>query len=134
MASEQDKLIPHQQDALGGQSRKTLGQQFLQLDRQFLQQIIDNSFDSMFVTDRYGNVLLAIAGTGKFMETRTEEMVGKNVQDFVKRGVYDWSPTMKAIKTRTVVSGLVRNNHGDQQMATSKPLIDKNDEIIMGHY
>lgn len=124
MASDHEKLIPHQQDALSDELRKALGQQFLQ-------QIIDNSFDSIFVTDRYGNVLLANAGTGKFMETKTEEMVGKNVQDFVKKGVYDWSPTMKAIATRSVVSGLVRNNHGDRQMATSKPLMDENGDIIM---
>ena len=131
MVSEQDKLIPHLQDALACQSRKTLEQQFSRLDKQFLQQIIDNSYDSMFVTDRYGNVLLANAGTGKFMETKAEEMVGKNVQDFVKKGVYDWSPTMEAIKTRTVVSGLVSNNRRDRQMATSKPLLDENGDIIM---
>ena len=60
----------------------------------------------MFVTDRYGTVLLANAGTGKFMETKTEEIIGKNVKDLVKNGVYDWSPTINAIKTRSVVSGM----------------------------
>jgi len=48
-----------------------------------------------------------------------------------KSGVYDWSPTMKAIETRSVVSGIVRNKHGVQEMATSKPLLDENGEIVM---
>ncbi|TGE38489.1 AAA family ATPase [Desulfosporosinus fructosivorans] len=124
MASALEKQIPRQQDVQADELRKTLGQQFLQ-------QIIDNSFDSIFVTDRYGNVLLANAGTGEFMETKTEDMVGKNVKDFVKSGVYDWSPTMEAIKTRSLVSGIVRNKHGVQQMATSKPLMDEGGDIIM---
>ena len=65
------------------------------------------------------------------METKTKEMVGKNVKDLVKKGVYDWSPTMNAIKTRSVVSGIVRNHHGVQQMVTSKPLFDENGDIVM---
>lgn len=124
MADKHEKIIPLQQDVLADELRNALGQQFLQ-------QIIDNSYDSMFVTDKYGTVLLANAGTGKFMETKTAEMIGKNVKDFVKKGVYDWSPTMEAIRTRSVISGIVRNNHGEQQMATSKPLMDENGDIIM---
>lgn len=124
MVAEQEELISHQEVALSGELKNTLGQKVLQ-------QIIDNSYDPVFVTDRYGTVLLANEGTGLFMQTKTEEMVGKNVKDFVKNGVYDWSPTLEAIKTRSVVSGIVRNNHGVQQMATSKPLMDENGDIIM---
>ncbi len=124
VACEDKKLIPHKQDALAEELRKIHGPQFLQ-------QIINNSYDSMFVTDRYGNVLLANSGTGKFMETKSKEMIGKNVKDFVQSHVYDWSPTMEAIKTRSIVSGIVRNRHGLQQMVTSKPLIDENGNIMM---
>ncbi|MGC7872519.1 sigma-54 interaction domain-containing protein [Desulfosporosinus sp. SYSU MS00001] len=97
----------------------------------FLQQILDNSYDSIFVTDRFGNVLLVNKGTGKFMGLTTDQLIGKNVRNFVKRGVYDWSPTMQAIKTRSIVSGIVRNHQGDQQMVTSKPLMNESDEIVM---
>lgn len=124
MTSQHGTLITHQRESLVNELKNTLGQQFLQ-------QIIDNSYDSMFVTDKFGNVLLANEGTGKFMETNAKEMIGLNVKEFVKKGVYDWSPTMKAIETRSVVSGIVRNKYGAQQMATSKPLLDENGEIIM---
>ncbi|EHQ88876.1 sigma-54 interaction domain-containing protein [Desulfosporosinus youngiae] len=124
VASDHDKPHPIQQELLTGKLSTTPGQQFLQ-------QIIDNSYDSIFVTDKFGNVLLANAGTGLFMEHKIEELVGKNVEYLVKKGTYDWSPTMKAIKTRSVVSGIVRNKHGVQEMATSKPLLDENGEIVM---
>ncbi|AFQ43692.1 sigma-54 interaction domain-containing protein [Desulfosporosinus meridiei] len=124
VGSEQEKSRAKQQEFLLGKLEPTPGQQFLQ-------QIIDNSYDSIFVTDKYGNVLLANSGTGVFMGYTTEELIGKNVENLVKKGAYDWSPTMKAIKTRTVVSGIVRNKHGIQEMATSKPLLDEKGEIVM---
>ncbi|WP_243450281.1 sigma 54-interacting transcriptional regulator [Desulfosporosinus sp. Sb-LF] len=100
-------------------------------EQQFLQQIIDNSSDAIFVIDKFGNVLFANAGAGKFMGYKAEELIGKNVEDLLKEGLYDWSPTMKAIKTRSLVSGNVRNNRGVQSMATSNPLIDENGDIVM---
>ena len=100
-------------------------------DQHFLQQIIDNSYDSIFVTDKFGTVLLANAGTERFMKVKQGGLVGNNVNELVKRGVYDWSPTMQAIKTRSVVSGIVNNDTGAQEMATSKPLLDDNNDIIM---
>jgi len=124
LATEHDNLISRQRKALTVELRKPLGPKFLQ-------QIIDNSYDSMFVTDRCGNVLFASTGSRIFMEAKAEEMIGKNVMDFAKDGIYNWSPTLKAIKTRLVVSGIVTNSHGVQQMVTSKPVMDENGEIVM---
>ena len=111
MASEPERLKPNEQ--------------------QFLQQIIDNSYDSIFVTDKLGNVLLANPGTGIFMEYKIEDLIGKNVKEFVDKGIYDWSTTLKAIETRSVVSGILRNSRGVQHLVTSKPLLDENGDIVM---
>lgn len=118
------KKLPDQQDPNLYESGKTFGQRFLQ-------QIIDNSSDAIFVTDKFANILLANSGTGKFMGHKPEELIGNNIRDFVKKGIYDWSPTMKAIETRSLVSGNVRNNQGLQYMATSKPLLDESGDIVM---
>jgi len=115
---------PHQQESNTDESRITL-------DNQFLQQIIKESFDTILVTDKFGNVLLANPTAGLFLGYKTEEVIGINVKDFVKKGIYDWSPTLKAIETRSVVSGIVQNKHGVQHMVTSKPLIDENGDIAM---
>lgn len=124
MANDHRKSNPYQQDSLTSELRITL-------EHQLLQQIIDNSSDAIFVTDKNGYILLANAETAIFMGYKAEELHGKNVQDNVREGIYDWSPTFKAINTRSVVSGTVRNNRGVQFMVTSKPLLDENGDIVM---
>ncbi|WP_243450268.1 sigma 54-interacting transcriptional regulator [Desulfosporosinus sp. Sb-LF] len=105
--------------------RKSIEKQFL------LQKIIDNSSDALFVTDRFGNVLLANKGAAQFVGYKVEEMIGRNVEEYIQEGLYDWSPTIKATKTRSIVLGNVRNNHGVQYMVTSNPIMDENNEIVM---
>ncbi|MDA8222170.1 sigma 54-interacting transcriptional regulator [Desulfosporosinus sp.] len=124
MASELKKQKPNQQTPRVNELSKTL-------DQQFLLQIIENSYDSLFVTDKFGNVLLVNAGTGIFMNYKTEELIGKNVKSFVKKGIYEWSPTLEVIKTRSVVSGIMRNAHGVQHLVTSKPLLDEKGDIVL---
>ncbi|MDP4127249.1 MAG: sigma 54-interacting transcriptional regulator [Bacillota bacterium] len=124
MANKLGEPDPNQHDSYADKLRETF-------DQHFLQQIIDNSYDTIFVADRFGNVLLANAGAEEFMGLKTEELIGSNVNDLIKKGIYNWSPTMQAIKTRSVVSGIVRNNQGVQEMATSKPLMDEVNNIVM---
>jgi PAS domain S-box len=119
-----EKSNPDQHECFTDELRKTF-------DQHFLQQIIDNSYDAIFVTDKFGTVLLANEGTERFMKVKAGELIGRNVNDLVKMGLYDWSPTMEAIKTHSVVSGIVRNNQGVQEMVTSKPLLDEFNDIIM---
>lgn len=124
MASKLKKQKPNEQCPGVSELSKTL-------EKHLLQQIIDNSYDSLFVTDKFGNVLLVNAGSGIFMEYKTEELIGENVKNLLKKGIYDWSPTLEAIKTRSVVSGIMRNTHGVQHLVTSKPLFDENGEIVL---
>lgn len=124
MANDHRKSNLNQQDSVTDDLRKTF-------EQHFLQQIIDNSSDAIFVTDKLSNILLVNAGTEKFMGYKPEEMIGNNVRDYLKKGIYDWSPAMEAIKTRSIVSGNVRNNRGVQYMAISKPIMDENGDIVM---
>lgn len=124
MTNAHRKSKPNQQNPQKDNLRKTF-------DLYFLQQIIDNSSDAIFVTDELANVLLVNAGMVIFMGYKPDEMIGINAIDLVREGVYDWSPTIKAIETRSVVSGNVTNKRGVQFMVTSKPLIDDNDNIVM---
>lgn len=96
-----------------------------------LKYIIDNSYDSIFITDKHGNCLLANATTGKIMGINPEELKGKNVRDLVQKGVYNWSPTLKVLETRSVVTGLLKTWQGTNILATSTPLFDENGEISM---
>lgn len=99
--------------------------------REELIQVIINSYDAIFVTDKFGNVLLANRSTGRLLGVDHKELVGRNVRDLVKEGIYDRSTALEAIETRSVVTGLLRSKHGTTLMATSTPLFDENGDIIM---
>lgn len=96
-----------------------------------LERIITNSYDSILVVDKSGNVLLANPSTSKLMGIKPEELIGNNVKELLERGIYDWSPSMKAIETRSVVTGLVRTWQGFNLISVSTPLFDEKGDIIM---
>lgn len=96
-----------------------------------LQQIIENLYDSIIVTDKFGNVMWANASTERFLGVNPEELIGNNTKDLVNKGIYDWSPAMKVIETRSMVTGLLKSGRGSNIICTSTPLMDKNGEIVM---
>lgn len=110
------------------QLRLVLGKRDLQ------QASVDHSFEPIFVTDKFGNCILNSESTlssANVLGVTAQELVGKNVEDLVRLGVYDWSPTLKAIETRSVVSGILKTGFGSNLMATSTPIMNENGEIIM---
>lgn len=93
--------------------------------------IFDNSHDSIYVTDRFGTVLLVNPAGCRLLQLPQEEIVGANVKDLVKAGVYHYSTAMEAAAKRTVVTGLVKTRHGLNLMSTSAPLLDDEGNVIM---
>ncbi|NSW82948.1 MAG: sigma 54-interacting transcriptional regulator [Syntrophothermus sp.] len=99
--------------------------------REELIQVIINSYDAILVTDKSGNVLLANRSTGRLLGVDHKKLVGKNVRDLVKEGLYDRSTAWEATETRSVVTGLIRSKYGTTLMATSTPVLDKNGDVVM---
>lgn len=100
-------------------------------DNILLHEIIDNSFDSIFVTDRDGNILIANPAAAKHLNLTVEEMIGANVKDLIKRGYYDRSTAWEAAERKQIITGIVRSINGMNLMATSTPLLDENGEVTM---
>ncbi|HHW42735.1 MAG TPA: sigma 54-interacting transcriptional regulator [Desulfotomaculum sp.] len=96
-----------------------------------LEQVFFNSYDSLLVTDKYGNVIFANPSTKRTMGMESEELIGKNVNDLVKMGVYDRSIAAEAIEKRSVVTGIVKTRMNITLITTSAPVMDENGEIIM---
>lgn len=121
MATELEKASANQQISFKETIKESLD----------YEQIINNSHDSIFVTDKYGNVLLANASTERLLGVKPDTLIGKNVRDLVKKGIYDSSPSLKAIETRSLVTMFLKTGHGLNLMDTSTPLLDENGEILM---
>jgi PAS domain S-box-containing protein len=96
-----------------------------------LDQVISHSHDGIFVTDKLGNVIMANPAAVRLMEQTPDTVIGANVQDLVKKGVYERSTTMEAINRRAVFTGLVKLASGVTLMSTSMPIFDDAGEIVM---
>ncbi|MBP2667293.1 MAG: domain S-box, partial [Firmicutes bacterium] len=96
-----------------------------------LDQVISHSHDGIFVTDKLGNVVMANPAAIRLMEQTPDTVIGANVQDLVKKGVYDRSSTMEAINRRAVFTGLVKLASGVTLMSTSMPIFDDSGELVM---
>jgi PAS domain S-box-containing protein len=97
-----------------------------------LTQIIVDSYDSLLVTDKHGVIIFANPSSGQLLGIEPEQMIGKNVRSLLEKGMYDNSTALKAIETRSTVSGTVRTVNGNCLLCTSTPLIDDNTgEIAM---
>jgi len=99
--------------------------------REDFKQVITNSYDAIFVIDGSGNVILCNPSTGKLLDVDSQKLIGKNVKDLVKSGLYGPSIAMETLEKRTVVTGLMKNRHGTNIMCTGTPIFNENNEIIM---
>ncbi|MEQ8200417.1 MAG: PAS domain-containing protein, partial [Syntrophomonadaceae bacterium] len=99
--------------------------------RDDLRQVFANSYDAIFVIDGKGNVILCNPATGKLLDVNPQELVGRNVMNLVKEGIYSPSIAWQVIEKREVVTGLLRNRHGDKVLCTGTPIFDANGEVSM---
>ncbi len=96
-----------------------------------LHQIIENTNDGIMVTDKDGLVILANPPAARFMNRTPEELVGYNVRILLKKGFYDRSTILEAIRTEAPVTRVISLPHGKNVMSTSMPIMDENHRVAM---
>jgi len=94
-----------------------------------LKEIIEFSFDEIFVTDGEGYVILINKAVERNYGIKKKDILGKHVSELEKKGYFNPSMTMKAIKEKKKVSGIQKTNKGKTLLVTSNPLKDKNGSI-----
>ncbi|WP_454191371.1 sigma-54 interaction domain-containing protein [Paenibacillus sp. Marseille-Q7038] len=89
-----------------------------------------NVFPStLFVTDRFGNILISNEFTALTIGMPLEEILRSNVMDLVSAGYYDYSITMEAIRTKKRVTRKINTNRGFRILSTSIPILEPDGEI-----
>ncbi|NSW82938.1 MAG: sigma 54-interacting transcriptional regulator [Syntrophothermus sp.] len=99
------------------------------ITKEDLVNILMRSYDAILITDSHGTVVLVNQATADCLGVQVEELIGQNVNDLVKSGLYSPSPTMEAIKTRSVVTALLKARNGNLLVATSVPVLDAQGEV-----
>jgi PAS domain S-box len=103
----------------------------IQDDLYYLEEILDNSYDSIFVNDAMGKILMVNPTSERLLNVPASQMVGKNIRELMEKGFWDKSIALEAIEKRTTVSGVLRTWDGRNLLCTSHPLFDADGNLTM---
>ena len=99
-----------------------------EIDPKLYQRIIDNSYDSICVTDKDGRYIIANKATAECMQLSADEILGRTPLELMEQHAYESSTIIEALEKKEMVTKLV-NVHGVNRLSTSTPLYDENGEI-----
>ena len=87
--------------------------------------------DSIFVTDGYGNVVFANEVASQRVGLPISELEGRNVQDMVRDGVYNYSTVMEAIRTKREVAAEINRSDDLHTFSNSVPVLGEDGRVRM---
>lgn len=100
-------------------------------DIEFLDTIIEHSFDGIYITDGQANTIkvnhayLLISGLKK------SEVIGRNMKELVKNKTISVSGSLMAIEKKRTFTLLQDFKTGKRALITSSPIFNNQDEIVM---
>ncbi|MBW1955740.1 MAG: sigma 54-interacting transcriptional regulator [Deltaproteobacteria bacterium] len=86
--------------------------------------IINSSYDGLWICDSEGRVLRVNRSSERMSGVKEEEVLGRNMQDLVREGIFDKSVTLEVLKNRTAVTLIQRLKDGRQVLVTGNPVFD----------
>lgn len=94
-----------------------------------LQEVFDKLPDLILVTDADGNIIQANQAAARFTGLPLEILIGNNVNQLVRQGIYERSLVMDAVKQKKKVAGMIKRPDGLAVMSCSVPLFDSQGEV-----
>ncbi|WP_243009012.1 sigma 54-interacting transcriptional regulator [Clostridium sp. AM58-1XD] len=98
---------------------------------EWLDAIIENSFDGIYITDGKANTIKANRAYEVITGLARSEVVGRNMKDLVKRGIISESGSIIAIRERRPVTIQQEFKTGRKALITSTPVYGKDGRIAM---
>jgi len=91
--------------------------------------IINALSEGLWICDGQANVLRINPASERLNDIKAEQVVGRNMNDLVKEGVFDRSATLEVMARRVPVS-LLQTQKGRKLALTGIPVFDERDELI----
>ncbi|MED2974091.1 sigma 54-interacting transcriptional regulator [Fictibacillus sp. B-59209] len=95
-----------------------------------LETIFNNSHDGIYVSDGNGVTLGVSLGSERNFGIKSSNLIGRNVIDIEKEGVFRPSVVRLALESRKRVTVYQKTRTGKVMIATGNPIFDENNEII----
>ncbi len=108
-----------------------VGHEFTDITLQQFKEIVKNSYDGIFVTDKNGNAIFFNPASELYLEKPPNYLLGKNVRELLDEGLYNKSVIIEAIQKRRQVTGVVSLASGRTVMSTCTPIFDNNDNLVL---
>jgi transcriptional regulator with PAS, ATPase and Fis domain len=101
---------------MGSKTRK-------KIEQHEMERIVLEHSNSISLHDKYGTILMNFTGV------KVSNLVGLNVVELANE--YSWSPSRKAIQTKSPVNGVVSPKYGGEQMVCCTPILDETGEVSL---
>lgn len=94
-----------------------------------LHQIIDNSFDGIFVTDKNGLVLLTNSAHERISGIPSYKLEGHYMKELVDQNLFSISLTEDVIKQKKTITATQTSSSGREYSITSTPIFDASGQV-----
>jgi PAS domain S-box-containing protein len=93
--------------------------------------VFESSFDGLYISDGEGNTLRINKAFERILGVSADEVVGRNMADLVREGVFSRSGTLLALQRREQVTIPLEANSGKTALVTSTPIFDDSGNIVL---
>lgn len=103
----------------------------LQEANEWLDAIIEHSFDGIYITDGHANTIKANRAYETITGLKKSEVIGCNMEELVERGIVSASGSLIAIREKRPVTIRQEFKTGKKALITSSPIYNEKGEIVM---
>lgn len=96
-----------------------------------LNALVENSQESIFVTDGKGVIILMNEVAANLLNTTIDICVGKSVQELVDKGVWRNSAVLEALKNRRKSSVIISPKGNEKIVSVTTPIFDEKGNIVL---
>jgi PAS domain S-box-containing protein len=97
--------------------------------KNWLDTIIDSSYDGLWICDHEGKVLRINKASERINGVKAEQVVGKNMKELIAEGLFDKSVTLEVLKRKTSVTLIQQIKGMKKILVTGNPIFNENGEI-----
>lgn len=96
-----------------------------------LEAIFESSFDGLYITDGRANTIRVNSAYERITGLKREDLIGRNMVDLVREGVFDHSATIDVLEQRSQVT-IIQKIMGDKHLlVTGTPIFDDENGIAL---
>lgn len=95
----------------------------------FLSDIIENSYDGIYITDSDGKTILVNKAYERISGLSRKKLIGSYISDLVAEGILSTSLTEEVVKTKDSVTKTQHNPNNKELIITGSPIFDKSGNV-----